>query len=164
LPATRNGQPVNVGYLDYSQFVTYSLADLQNAISTFAQQGATELVLDLRYNGGGDVATSRDLGSLVAGARVAGQLFAALRYNDKNQARNSDYRFTAPTASIPSLTRVFIIASGNTASASELVINGLKPFMDVVLVGETTYGKPYGFEPFSYCGTTYNAVNFDVLN
>ena len=59
---------------------------------------------------------------------------------------------------------MFIIASGNTASASELVINGLKPFMDVVLVGETTYGKPYVFEPFSYCGTTYNAVNFDVLN
>ncbi|MEJ6022515.1 S41 family peptidase [Ramlibacter sp. PS4R-6] len=162
--ATRNGQPVKVGYLGYSEFVTYSLADLQNAISAFTQQGATELVLDLRYNGGGDVATSRDLASLVAGARVAGQLFAALRYNDKNQASNSDYRFIAPSASIPSLSRVFVIASGSTASASELVINGLKPFLNVVTVGETTYGKPYGFEPFSYCGTTYNAVNFEVFN
>lgn len=164
LNATRNGQAVKVGYLNYSQFVTHSLADLQSAVSTFAQQGATELVLDLRYNGGGDVATSRDLASLVAGARTAGQLFAGLRYNDRNPANNADYRFIAPVESIPSLARVFVITSGGTASASELVINGLKPFMPVVLVGETTYGKPYGFQPYSYCGTTYNAVNFDVVN
>jgi C-terminal processing protease CtpA/Prc len=164
LGATRNGQPVKVGYLGYSQFVTYSLGDLQAAIQSFAQQGVSELVLDLRYNGGGDVATSRDLASLVAGARVAGQLFAALRYNDKNQARNFDYNFAAPVTSTPALSRVFVIASGSTASASELLVNGLTPFMPVVLVGETTYGKPYGFEPFSYCGITYNAVNFEVFN
>jgi C-terminal processing protease CtpA/Prc len=164
LDATRNGQPVKVGYLNYMQFVSYSLSDLTTAVSNLAAQGATELVLDLRYNGGGDIATSRDLASLVAGARVAGQVFASLRYNDKNQSKNEDFRFTPPGASLPNLPRVFIIASGNTASASELVINGLKPFMDVVLVGSTTYGKPYGFEPYSYCGTTYNAVNFEVFN
>lgn len=163
LDATRSGQPVKVGYLGYSEFVTYSLADLREAVLLFAQQGATELVLDLRYNGGGDVATARDLASMVAGASVAGQLFAGLRYNASNQASNSDYRFVAPAASLP-LTRVFVIASGDTASASELVINGLKPFIGVVTVGDTTYGKPYGFVPYSYCGTTYNAVNFDVVN
>src|SRR5439155_22607868 len=70
LNATRAGQPVKVGYLDYTQFVTYSMNDLTAAVSSFAAQGASELVLDLRYNGGGDVATSRDLGSLIAGARV----------------------------------------------------------------------------------------------
>jgi hypothetical protein len=164
LAGTRNGQPVKVGYLDYTQFVSYSLNDLTAAVSSFAAQGASELVLDLRYNGGGDVATSRDLASLIAGARVAGQVFASLRFNDKNQARNEDFRFGVPAASMGSLPRVFVIASGGTASASELVINGLKPFMDVVLVGETTYGKPYGFEPFDYCGTTYNAVNFESVN
>ena len=164
LDGTRNGQPVKVGYLDYTQFVSYSVGDLTNAISSMAAQGASELVLDLRYNGGGDIATSRDLASLVAGANVAGQIFASLRYNANNQAKNQDFRFTQPAASIPNLPRVFIIASGNTASASELVINGLKPFMNVVLVGSTTYGKPYGFEPFSYCGTTYNAVNFESFN
>lgn len=164
LNATRNGQPVKVGYLDYTQFVTYSLNDLTAAVMSLAAQGASELVLDLRYNGGGDVATSRDLASLIAGARVAGQVFASLRFNDKNQAKNQTFAFQSPPASIPNLSRVFIIASGSTASASELVINGLKPFMDVVLVGEATYGKPYGFVPLDYCGTTYNAVNFESVN
>jgi hypothetical protein len=164
LDAMRNGQPVKVGYLDYTQFVTYSMNDLTAAVSSFAAQGATELVLDLRYNGGGDVATSRDLASLIAGARVAGQTFVSLRYNDKNQAKNQSFLFSAPGVNTPALSRVIIIASGGTASASELVINGLKPFMDVVLIGSTTYGKPYGFEPFDYCGTTYNAVNFESVN
>jgi carboxyl-terminal processing protease len=163
LDATRNGAPVKVGYLEYNQFVSYSVTDLTNAIATMAAQGASELVLDLRYNGGGDIDTSSNLGSLIGGARLAGQLFAGLRYNDKLQAKNQNFLFRTPAANIP-LTRVVVLASGGTASASELVINGLRPFMDVVLVGDTTYGKPYGFEPFSNCGTTYNAVNFDVVN
>jgi carboxyl-terminal processing protease len=158
------GQPVKVGYIGYTQFVTYSLSNLTSAVQSLAAQGASELVLDLRYNGGGDIATSRDLASLIAGARVAGQVFASLRYNDKNPGSNQDFRFVNPAASLQNLPRIFVLASGSTASASELLINGLKPFMDVVLVGETTYGKPYGFEPFSYCGTTYNAVNFQVVN
>lgn len=164
LSDTRGGQPIKVGYIDYTQFVTYSLGDLSNTVASFARQGASELVLDLRYNGGGDVATSRDLASLVAGSRLAGQVFASLRFNDKNQAKNENYLFQATAQNIPNLTRVIVIASGDTASASELVINGLKPFMDVVLIGDITYGKPYGFEPFDNCGTTYNAVNFESVN
>jgi carboxyl-terminal processing protease len=164
LDGTRNGQPVKVGYLGYTQFVTYSENDLIGAVRSFAAQGASELVLDMRYNGGGDIDTSRNLASLIGGARLAGKVFAALRYNDKNTAKNQDFDFVTPAASMTTLPRIVVIASGNTASASELVINGLKPFMDVVLVGSTTYGKPYGFEPFSYCGTTYNAVNFEVFN
>jgi C-terminal processing protease CtpA/Prc len=164
LNSTRNGVPIKVGYIDYTQFVSYSENDLIAAVSSFAAQGASELVLDLRYNGGGDVATARDLASLIAGARVAGQVFASLRFNDKNQAKNQTILFNAPPTATPNLSRVVIIASASTASASELVINGLKPFMGVVLIGRTTYGKPYGFEPFDYCGTVYNAVNFESVN
>lgn len=164
LDGTRAGQPVKVGYLGYTQFVSYSVDALDAAVASFAAQGVSELVLDMRYNGGGDIATSRDLASLVGGAQLAGRVFASLRYNDKNTARNGDFLFNTPPASVANLTRVFVIASGNTASASELVINGLKPFMDVVLIGETTYGKPYGFEPFDNCGITYNAVNFETVN
>ncbi len=57
-----------------------------------------------------------------------------------------------------------MITSGATASASELLINGLRPFMQVVLVGETTYGKPFGAAPRSACGTTYSAVQFETVN
>jgi carboxyl-terminal processing protease len=60
--------------------------------------------------------------------------------------------------------RLIVIGSGSTASASELVINGLRPFMPVVLVGETTYGKPYGFIPRDNCGTIYDAVQFTTVN
>lgn len=164
LDATRAGQPVKVAYLDYNQFVDYSLADLTAAFAGFAQQGATELVVDLRYNGGGDIATARDLASLIAGPSAAGRVFTGLRYNANNTLRNRDYNYTVPGAAIPGLQRVFILTSAGTASASELLVNGLRPVLPVVLVGETTYGKPYGFEPFSYCGTTYNAVNFETVN
>jgi carboxyl-terminal processing protease len=164
LSDTRGGQPIKVGYLDYTQFVTYSLDDLTNTVASFALQGASELVLDLRYNGGCNAPPSRDLASLVAGSRVAGQVFASLRFNDKNQAKNENYFFHPTAQNISNLTRVIVIASGDTASASELVINGLRHYMDVVLIGETTYGKPYGFEPFDNCGTTYNAVNFESVN
>jgi carboxyl-terminal processing protease len=63
------------------------------------------------------------------------------------------------------LNRVFVITSGNTASASELVINALKPFFkEVVTIGSTTYGKPYAFQPRDACGTTYSAVNIEIAN
>jgi len=164
LNATRNGLPVKVAYLGYTQFVTYSYNDLVAAVTSFVAQGASELVLDMRYNGGGDIATSRDLGSLIGGARLVGQVFTALHFNAKHQADNENFLFQSQPTSMPVLPRIVVIATGDTASASEMLINGLKPFMDVVLVGDTTYGKPYGFDPFSYCGTTYNAVNFEVVN
>jgi C-terminal processing protease CtpA/Prc len=95
---------------------------------------------------------------------VAGQVFVTVRYSDKHQASNETLRFAAPAASLADLPRVFIIASGSTASASELVINGLKLYVDVVLIGDTTYGNPYGFKSVDYCGTTYNAVNPEAVN
>jgi len=167
LDATRNGVPVKVAYLAYHQFAGYSLFELADAIFRFGQAGARELVLDLRYNGGGSVAVSRDLASMVGGERTAGRVFTTLRYNDRQSWKNADIRFSAPDAPFAPLTgldRVFVIASGGTASASELIVNGLRPFMPVILVGETTYGKPYGFAPRSYCGTTYSAVNFESVN
>lgn len=70
-------------------------------------------------------------------------------------------RFAKP---IEGLKRLVVITSGGTASASEMLINGLRPFIQVVLVGERTYGKPYGFVPHSNCGTIFNAVNFETVN
>lgn len=165
----RQGAPARVGYLAYHQFVGYSRGDLGDVLWEFADAGVSELVLDLRYNGGGSVNVSRDLASMIGGARTANRLFSYLRFNDKQAASNIQLSFNGltPPLGMPfpeGLARVVVITSPSTASASEMVINGLKPFMDVVLVGETTFGKPFGFVPRNTCGTVYNAVQFETLN
>jgi carboxyl-terminal processing protease len=168
--AMRGGAPVKVGYLAYTQFVQYSSFDLYNAFVQFAAAGAGELILDLRYNGGGSVAVSRDLASMIGGDRTSNLLYAYLRFNDKNRGMNTSVAFnnTVPGGTafpMPAgMPRLIVIGSGSTASASELIINGLRPFIPVVLVGETTYGKPYGFIPRDNCGTIYNAVQFTTVN
>lgn len=160
--------PARVGYLAYNQFVTYSREQLEAVFLQFAEAGVGEVILDLRYNGGGDVTMSRQLASLLGGTATLGQIYASLRFNDRQASRNMYLLFNMPaTVGTPlgaGLRRVFVIASGGTASASELLINGLQPFVEVVLIGEPTYGKPYGFVPFELCGTTYQAVQFDSLN
>jgi carboxyl-terminal processing protease len=165
----RDGAPVKVGYMAYNQFVSYSKGSLAGEFSQFANAGVRELILDLRYNGGGSVAVSRDLASMVSGSRAVDQLYAYLRFNAKQANKTQHVRFNSGDlgfgAPFPDgLPRLVVITSGGTASASELLINGLRPFMDVVLVGDTTYGKPYGFIPRDNCGLTYNAVQFESLN
>jgi C-terminal processing protease CtpA/Prc len=161
-----DGSRATVGYLVYHQFVTYGATELNNALDTFRSSGVNELVLDLRYNGGGSVSVSRDLASYIGGTLTSGKVYTQLRFNDRNPGSNSTYSFLVrlPSQGLADLKRVVVIASGDTASASELLVNGLRPFMPVTLVGETTYGKPYGFVPRSYCGITYNAVNFETVN
>jgi C-terminal processing protease CtpA/Prc len=168
LDATRNGAPVKVGYMAYHQFTQYSTWQLGIAVANMASQGVSEFVLDLRYNGGGAVGTSRDLASTLSGSLTDGAVYARLKYNERHPELTNDVPFmTAEQRFMPpieGLQRLVVITSPGTASASELLINGLRPFMKVVLVGDTTYGKPYGFNPRSDCGTTYNAVNFEAVN
>ena len=164
---TPNG--VKVGYLAYQEFINSSASELGKAFNDFRAAGVTELIVDLRYNGGGSVTTARNLASMMGGAGLDGKIFAGLRFNAKNSASNFNYAFTSSSATLPALpleglSRVFIIASSATASASELIINSLKPFRNVITIGSTTFGKPYGFLPRDACGTTYNAVNFDSVN
>lgn len=168
LDASRAGSPVKVGYVAYHQFVGYSRNALAQAFRSFYFAGVQELVVDLRYNGGGSVTVARDLASMIGGARTSDKLFTYLRFNSKHPENNQSIPFTTAESlnafSLPNLSRVIVLTSRDTASASELVINGLRPFMEVVLVGDTTFGKPYGFAPRDYCGITYNAVNFESLN
>ena len=158
-----------VGYLAYQEFTNLSLVPLGAAFNRFRAAGVTELIVDLRYNGGGSVAVARALASMMGGTPVDGKVFASLRFNAQNAFNDFDYPFTASAAALPAaplagLTQVFFITSYNTASASELVINSLFPFKKVVTVGASTFGKPYGFLPISSCDTVYNAVNFETFN
>ncbi len=156
-----------VGYLMYQEFISKGSAALGTAFDFFRAQGATELILDLRYNGGGSTLQARNLASMVGGPTVDGKVFANYRYSAKNAASNFTQTFGSsglPAAPLTTLSRVFVITSGNTASASELVINALRPFKNVITIGSTTYGKPYAFQPRDACGTTYNAVNIEIAN
>ncbi|BDT69406.1 hypothetical protein os1_35960 [Comamonadaceae bacterium OS-1] len=157
------------GYLMYQEFIASGAAAMGAAFDRFRTAGITELVLDLRYNGGGSTQQARYLAGLVAGSAQTGKVFAQYQFNAKHTASNFTQNFVGtsgglPTAPLDNLARVIVITSPSTASASELVINALRPYKTVVTIGDTTYGKPYAFQPVDACGTTYNAVNIVVAN
>jgi carboxyl-terminal processing protease len=155
------------GYLMYQEFINTGATAMGAAFDSFRAAGVTELVLDLRYNGGGSTLQARNLASMTGGNSVDGKVFANYRFSDKKSASNFSQNFTTtglPGAALNTLSRVFVITSNSTASASELVINALRPFKNVVTIGATTFGKPFAFQPRSACDISYNAVNIEIAN
>lgn len=154
-----------VGYMVFNDHIAPAEAQLISAMRTFSTAGISDLVVDLRYNGGGFVSVARDIASLVGGSRSAGRTYTSLVYNSKRAAENnSSYSFNDPPQAL-GLQRVYVLAGERTCSASEQLVNGLRPFVNVVLVGDTTCGKPVGFVPHDdFCGNTYNVVNFESVN
>lgn len=139
-----NGQ--NIGYLMYNAFTRDFDPQLNGAFAQFQADGITELVLDLRYNGGGSVETASDLSSMITG-QFNGQVFYTEQWNDDRQAEYAqDGLFnnqisTGDVINSLNLSSVYILTTGRSASASELVINGLDPYINVIQVGGTTTGK-----------------------
>ena len=138
------------------------------------------MIVDLRYNGGGSVATAEYLDSLLAPASVKGKVMYNMLYNDKltavanQQPGFLDQQVLFNGGGSLNLKNVFFIGSNNTASASELTLNNLKPYMTVKLVGDTTYGKPVGFFSFTISDfpnggpekdlADLYAINFEMRN
>lgn len=152
-----------VGYLFFRNFVQPSRQALDEAFAALRDVGVTELVLDLRYNGGGLVTIAQHLGSLIGGTRTEGQVFAEYFHNSRNAFRNQVTRFEGRPNSL-NLQRLVVITTGSSASASELVINALRPFIPVVTVGETTYGKPVGQYGLTFCEKVLYPVAFTLRN
>lgn len=157
-----------VGYLVLNQFLapTTTMPALRSAFHNLQQAGVNDLVLDLRYNGGGYVSMANELSAMIAGNRVsAGNTFVRYYFNAKNSASNySDSFVNAGSDTLLSLPRVLVLTSGRTASASELVINALKPYMTVVQLGSLTYGKPVGQIPVVNCGQMFAPIVFETTN
>jgi C-terminal processing protease CtpA/Prc len=150
------------GYVLLKDFITQAEAPLADAFTQMRAAGATELIIDLRYNGGGRVSTAAALASLASGAAHPGGVFAQLHYNARHPG--SDSRFALSDGPAPAYPRVVVLTGARTCSASELVVNGLKPFADVATIGGVTCGKPFGFNPVASCGNTYSAVTFESFN
>lgn len=152
-----------IGYVFVKDMLSQAQSPLQAAFEQFKSARVQDLVIDLRYNGGGLVGTSNDLGSYATGARTDGQVFSRLLFNDKHASSNRTYRYAHLAASL-GMGRVYLLTGPRTCSASEQLINALRPVAEVVTIGDTTCGKPVGSVPESRCGTTYSLVNFEIAN
>lgn len=155
-----------VGYLMYNGFTSTYDATLNETFGMFQSEGITDLIVDLRYNGGGSVETASDLGSMITG-QFEGEVFSREEWNDDYQTyfeENNPERLinrfnnkisTGATINSLNLSRVFVITTLRTASASELLINGLEPYIEVIQIGAATTGK------FQASTTLYDSPDFN---
>lgn len=174
-----------VGYLLFNDHIATAEKALVEAVDQLKADGdIQELVLDLRYNGGGYLAIASQLAYMIAGGETtANKTFEQLEFN--GQHPNRDPVTGEPLDPIPfigvtvglstlprnqplptlNLERVFVLTGPNTCSASEAIINGLRGVdIEVVQIGAGTCGKPYGFYPTDNCGTTYFTIQFRGVN
>lgn len=154
---------VTVGYIRFDTFTSPAEQALNDAFATMQSSGATELILDMRYNGGGLLSVAQHLAGLIGGDGTSGSVFARFVHNRLRSGENFTLDFANPSQALD-LDRVIFITTGGSASATEAVINGLEPFLDVVLVGADTFGKPVGQYGFDFCGKTLRPVSFEVRN
>jgi hypothetical protein len=172
-----------VGYMLFNDHLGTAEVALVEAIEALRLEGVTDLVLDLRYNGGGYLAIASELAYMIAGpAATAGETFEKIVFNDKHPTTDPVTGDTlAPMPFIDTalgysaqagqalphldLARLLVITGSGTCSASESVINGLRGVdVEVIQIGAVTCGKPYGFYPQDNCGTTYFSIQFQGLN
>ncbi len=171
-----------VGYFQFNDHQGPAEAALVSAVSQLVASGVSDLVIDMRYNGGGYLGVASEAAFMIAGpARTAGKTFELPRYNDKFPTHDPSgaaivpipfqgtaYGFSAtPGQALPSLGlgRVFVLTGPATCSASEALMNGLAGIdVQVIQIGSTTCGKPYGFYPADNCGTTYFAIQMTGVN
>ena len=140
---------IKVGYLMYNRFLSDYDQQLNQVFANFVAEGVDELVLDLRYNPGGSVNSAINLGSMITG-NTTNDVYLKQIWNNKIQSTFTDEdvtRYFTQTLSNGNsinslnLNKVYILAQNSSASASELVINALEPYIDVIHIGDVTRGK-----------------------
>jgi hypothetical protein len=172
-----------VGYMLFNDHIATAEQALINAITTLDNANVVDLVLDIRYNGGGYLVVASQLAYMIAGpVQSGGRTFENLRFNAKHPSTNpitgqplqplpfanTTVGLSAPAGqALPTLDlqRVFVLTGPNTCSASESIINSLRGIgVQVIQIGSKTCGKPYGFYPEDNCGTTYFSIQFQGVN
>lgn len=163
----RNG--TKVGYLRYDSFTESSVNEFETSFTHFKNAGIDELVIDMRYNGGGSLSVASNLLDNITAEHPSKRQFY-LDWNDNYKQNNSAYTFEESDLQDGNefnLTRVFFLTTPNTASASEAVINALVPYLgsdNVILIGSHTHGKPVGMRGRRYGNHAYFLINFIVRN
>ncbi len=151
----------DVGYFVFDSFVNRSETDLNNAYDQLI--GVDELIIDLRYNSGGLVRVANQLSSQAAWNNVENEIFLTFQYNENYE--DEDYLFDlGPGIERLNLDRVYVLTTGASCSSSELVINSLSPFVEVVTIGSPTCGKPVGQQPDQICDKIVYAITFQTVN
>ncbi|HSF56164.1 MAG TPA: S41 family peptidase [Algoriphagus sp.] len=156
-----------VGYWAYHSFkATAGLnptrsAEVQTSMEYFQNQGIQELIIDLRYNGGGSVAVAEQIGNYLIQTANSGKLMYTNKLNSQKTSQNTSKNFSK--IGNLNLTRLIFITSRGSASASELVINNLDPYFDIVLIGDNTYGKPVGSFPLSRYNRVLETNNVELV-
>ncbi|MEM8684929.1 MAG: S41 family peptidase [Pseudomonadota bacterium] len=154
----------SVGYLELTTFISTANGQMDEAINQFRINGVTEVILDLRYNGGGLVSTANLLGDLLGGGNFDTLEFSETRFNaDRAAAQNNAEFFERRTGSM-NLERMVVIASRGTASASELVTNSMDAYVTLGIVGDRTFGKPVGQSGFTFCEKILRPTTFETVN
>lgn len=151
-----------VGYLMFTNFVDPADAELRTAFATFQEAGVERLVIDLRYNSGGLLRIAALLGSLIR-SESADEALIVETYNDRHPDENRR-RLLFETQEGVNASQVVFLTGPRTASASEQVINGLRPYLDVQVVGTRTLGKPVGADSWEHCGFAIVPITFQSLN
>jgi len=152
-----------IGYFILNGFIEPTLSELDTLFDKFKREEIDELILDMRYNGGGRVSVANYLANLIGGEITEEMPFEKLEYNNKNSSLNTTFNFSKEKNSLD-LDRVFIISTDKTCSASESVINGLKPYINVNLIGSKTCGKPVGMSGVDFCEKHLAPIEFKMLN
>ncbi|MBI3229993.1 MAG: PDZ domain-containing protein [Burkholderiales bacterium] len=162
------------GYMQFNAHTTRSEVELILNVLKFQKNQVQDVIVDMRYNRGGYLYIAAETAQMLSGPQTQGKVFEKLIYNDKHPEKTAapsstvlfpamtrDQTYVLPQMNLP---RVFLLTGPDTCSASEAIINGLTPFMQVILIGDKTCGKPYGFSQANQCGNAYFAIEFQGFN
>ncbi|MGX5914423.1 S41 family peptidase [Aliidiomarina sp. Khilg15.8] len=151
----------DVGYFVFDSFINRAAQDINDAFDQMI--GVDDLIIDLRYNSGGLIRIANQIASQISWSHVENETFVTYQFNDNYDDQRLLFDLGAGIERL-NLDRVFILTTQSSCSASELIINALDPFVEVVTVGSRTCGKPVGQQPTDICDKVIFAINFQTVN
>ena len=160
----RGGGVPPAGYIELATFVSTADPEFDTVFGEFRANNVTDVIIDMRYNGGGLVSTAELLGDYLGGLVAENLVFSNTEFNADRAGANDDSEFFERRGNSISLSRLVVIATRATASASELVTNSMVPHVAVAIVGNRTFGKPVGQVGLEFCDKILRPTAFKTTN